>query len=610
MGEPNQNIPIKKLLCLSILFPAAVLLVLEGACRLLWPVDGAYRVFMRDGDELVVRPEYRGAFHALRFAERKPEGTVRILCLGGSSTYGFPFGKETAFGHWLHHQLGDHPEKKWEVLNLGAMSYGTHRILDLMPEFLRLQPDVILLYAGHNEFVERTHGAGRREPGGLRSVQLLRKMFSPKQATNPAEVYRETVHLSSEQERDVVIARFRENYREIIALAQNDRVPIIVSTMPSSLKDWRPDASRLFRLKEQKAWKEKYEKAGQLLDSEEYDDALVLLNELEELDPTHAEVHFRKGQCLLRIGDMTRHPVRVKETLEKAREAFTEARDNDASPQRALSGINKAIRELAASANVPCVDAVQSFAAHSENGITGKKLIEDYVHPTLKGHRLLATEFYVALHKRLKLGGQPLPKTVFRTLNELPAPEPSGPARASFFYNLGLKFINQENWPKVIETNRQAIRFDPSHALAFNNLGRGYQQTGELKTALDCYQKAAAIRPDISGIHRNLATLFQILGKLDEAEAAAQKAVTLRSDDASAHYLYATILAAHERTEESIKHYKSAARLKPDYFEAHANLGLAYALMGQNENARSAWKEALEIRPGEPVVSDWLRKLK
>lgn len=602
MDEPHQKLPIKKILCLSILLPAVILFVVEGTCRILRPVEsGAYRIFEREGHELAVRPEYQGAFHALRFAEQTPEGTLRILCLGGSSAYGFPFGQETAFAHWLQQLLEVcQPQKRWEVLNLGAMSYGSSRILGLMPEFLRLKPDVILLYAGHNEFVERTHATAGSGPEGLRVVQLLRaRLGRNNQPANSAEVYRETVHLSSEKERDTTIARFRENYRQIIAIAQAAHVPIIVSTMPSSLKDWKPDGSEFFRLKDQKSGKEKFARACKLMDSGEMEEALTLFTVIEKLDPTCADLHFRKGRCLYQLG-----------RFEEAGKAFILARDNDASPQRALSSINEAILDAANSAKVPCIRGVHLFEAHSENGITGKTLIEDYVHPTLAGHRLLAVEFYLAIHTQLKLDGEPVREQLLALLSRLPEPTPSGPGRASFFYNLGLKFINQENWQKVIETNQQAVQFDPSHALAYNNLGRGYQQTGKLEQALECFQKAAALRPDIAGIHRNLASLFQALGSLSKAEAAAETAVKLNSEDPVAHYLLATILAAREQTKEAIKHYESAARLRPDYFEARANLGLAYALMGQQAKARSAWKEALEIRPGEPVVSDWLSKLK
>jgi tetratricopeptide (TPR) repeat protein len=602
MGEPNHNFPFRKLLCLSVLLPAALLLAVEGAFRIFWSAEGgAYQVFVRKGGGLVVRPEYQGAFHALRIAEKKPEGTFRILCLGGSSTYGFPFGEETAFSHWLQKLLDEYqPKKKWEVLNLGAMSYGSKRILELMPEFILLQPDVILLYTGHNEFVERTHATARRDQSRLRMVQFLRTRLGKKEKQkSSAEVYRETIHLRSEPERDAAIARFRKNYRQIIAVSKAANVPILVSTMPSSLKDWKPDGSKLFRLKDHKSWKEKFARACTFMNAGEVEKALTIFLELERLDPSYAGLHFKKGQCLLQLG-----------RFEEAGEAFILARDNDASPQRALSGINAAILEVAAGANAPCVKAVQVFNAHSDNGITGKKLIEDYVHPTLAGHRILAAEFYVALHTELKWEGRLNRDHILVWLSKLPEPEPSGPGRASFFYNLGLRFINQENWLKVIETNRQAIHLDPSHALAYNNLGRGYQQKGEMKEALESFQKAAALRPDIAGIHRNLASLFQGIGRLDEAESAAEKAVNLNSDDPNAHYLLATILSATEQTEGAIEHYNEAARLRPDYFEAHANLGLAYALIGQNEKARSAWKKALEIKPGEPVVSDWLVKLK
>ena len=48
----------------------------------------------------VVRSK-RQALNPQRFPQHKPPGTYRIVCLGGSATYGRPFFDHTSFAGWL-----------------------------------------------------------------------------------------------------------------------------------------------------------------------------------------------------------------------------------------------------------------------------------------------------------------------------------------------------------------------------------------------------------------------------------------------------------------------------------------------------------------------------
>ncbi len=80
----------------------------------------------------------------------------RIVCLGGSATYGRPFFDHTSFAGWLRAFLPKaDPSRKWEVINAGAISYASYRVKGLMAELARFEPDLFIVYMGHNEFLER-----------------------------------------------------------------------------------------------------------------------------------------------------------------------------------------------------------------------------------------------------------------------------------------------------------------------------------------------------------------------------------------------------------------------------------------------------------------------
>ena len=56
------------------------------------------------GQEIVTLvPSQRASFNEQHFLRHKPQGTYRIVCLGGSATYGRPFFDHTSFAGWLRH---------------------------------------------------------------------------------------------------------------------------------------------------------------------------------------------------------------------------------------------------------------------------------------------------------------------------------------------------------------------------------------------------------------------------------------------------------------------------------------------------------------------------
>jgi len=91
------------------------------------------RIYGQIGRELVIPP--------------KGEAT-RVLLFGGSNTQGFPEERLAA-------RLAERaPAREWEVYNLGRAGYGSERVAILIEQSARLEPDVVVIYSGHNEFVE------------------------------------------------------------------------------------------------------------------------------------------------------------------------------------------------------------------------------------------------------------------------------------------------------------------------------------------------------------------------------------------------------------------------------------------------------------------------
>lgn len=160
--------------------PHAAYLVPDGSA------PGAWRTQIFDGlgGEVVVPPK---------------GDAVRVVLLGGSNTQSFPHAE-------LQRQLdaaagvggagvgapvdaAAHGARRFEVINLGRAGYGSERVAILGEQALGLEPDVVVIYSGHNEFVE---GGFRIEVqaaapgwlartgdalGALRSYRLLADAF-------------------------------------------------------------------------------------------------------------------------------------------------------------------------------------------------------------------------------------------------------------------------------------------------------------------------------------------------------------------------------------------------------------------------------------------------
>ena len=73
----------------------------------------------------------------------------RIILLGGSTVQGYGVTpKENLQAH-----LNKLTSPTHDVVNLGAAGYTSSQIVDMLPEVWSLQPDVLVLYTGHNDVI-------------------------------------------------------------------------------------------------------------------------------------------------------------------------------------------------------------------------------------------------------------------------------------------------------------------------------------------------------------------------------------------------------------------------------------------------------------------------
>ena len=117
--------------------------------------EGAQPVFeLRDipGEGRFYVPAPRRSSITQRFPAQKSANTYRVFTLGGSTTYGIPYGPDAAFSFWLNERLSRlYPQKNIEVINAGVPGYGSARVLQILEEVAAYQPDLLVVYTGQNE---------------------------------------------------------------------------------------------------------------------------------------------------------------------------------------------------------------------------------------------------------------------------------------------------------------------------------------------------------------------------------------------------------------------------------------------------------------------------
>ena len=91
-------------------------------------------------------------FRTPRFAERKPPGTFRVVCLGDSSTLGMNVEDDDPYPQVLARLLEDTRPGRFEVLNLGVIGYTSRQGLELIRQrVLHYQPDLVIFAFGTND---------------------------------------------------------------------------------------------------------------------------------------------------------------------------------------------------------------------------------------------------------------------------------------------------------------------------------------------------------------------------------------------------------------------------------------------------------------------------
>jgi lysophospholipase L1-like esterase len=192
-------------------------------------------------------------FRGPEFHPDKPKGTFRIVCLGGSSTFGYHNGDGGTYPVLLEKSLKQTSgNANIEVINAGFPYYNSASVLALLREEVsRYDPDVITLYSAFNDaaWPLKVNSFSRvlfwiQEHSAVYLVvkeifhtdsfyfKLISKVI---RITRPKSVNYEPFKI----EIDEVALRFRENVKSIIKFAKENGIAVVLIKQPMTAQDRR-----------------------------------------------------------------------------------------------------------------------------------------------------------------------------------------------------------------------------------------------------------------------------------------------------------------------------------------------------------------------------------
>jgi tetratricopeptide (TPR) repeat protein len=586
------------------------------------------------------------SFNYQEFQLDKAENGFRFFTLGGSSAYGFPWGSEIAFTRVLGDALrASRPERTIEAVNASGMSYGSNRLRVLSHEVIDYAPDAVIVYEGHNEFVEARFYRellgrdDRLDP--LRALLYRWRLYTlatrvsqrmaggtgdtaagadrpPNAAALDGgalvglglDVDRDEPTGVDAAEKERVRARFEENLRDIVARVQAEGGAIVLCTVPANLRDWTPYQSAFDPALPQAQREIVIAAIADGRSRLEAGDAAVAIERLEgarALASGYADVQFVLGRAYETAG-----------RWDDARAAYVRARDADTLPARVISSINESTRRVAADTGALLVDVERLFEEASPHGLVGFNLIEDYVHPNPQGHRLIALALWRAFEAR-GLAGRPReapPEEFWAAVGQAPADPLAAAAggagavppwrSAALLYNTGVVLEHQGSPDRAIEKYRAAVDVYPKNFAAAYNLGRLLALRNDISGAAKAFRLAVVANPRSEPALAGLGRALVQLGAAAEAEVVLRQAAAIDPKSVGTLSFLGHARRMQGKAAEAADAYRAALAVDPSDRFVLASLGELLLTQGSLDEAEQLFRKVLAGDAGNSRARDGL----
>lgn len=639
--------------CFGVSLAVLVLLGAEGLLRLIGPdvregdpfvgFAPGVTLFQEEGDYFVTRQSKLGFFNPQKFSVKKASGTQRIFVLGGSTVFGRPYDHRTAFPAYLSGILNQLCSGTYEVINAGGISYASYRLKLLMEELVTYEPDIFIIYTGHNEFLEeRTYPELKDANADLMSlrgaVQSLRlaRLFRPSESGEgkaqlagevqaKLDVWQGLDSYTRDKQLEAgVIQHFRYNLNYMVDKAREHGSRVILVTPTANLTDFSP-------FKSENAAELSTAQQTQFADAMNLGQKLALAGDLKgaqekyaeavHLDPAHAMAHYHLATTYRQLGER-----------QLALTHFGKAVEEDICPLRAKAAFVGIVREVSKEKDIPLFDFQQDLAERfdqtNEYG-PGNAQFLDHVHPRPEMHfhigRSLAKLVDTSPWEDDPVLSATKAHTIFEAMNEKLDPSYHGmrdlnlakvlgwagklaeakealdraalvlPDNHEVFFNKGLIYEKLAQNQDAILAYSRAVDLNPKDALSLLNLGRIHLKLGQYESALAFLDQSASMKPDTKDTQFARAEALLGLGETTKASAAITRLEQIDPHHTGLDVLRAKSQLAQGQYIAAIAFFQG--RLNEADPSTFYDLGVAQAKAEDWEKARKNLVRCLDLSP-------------
>lgn len=345
----------------------------------------------------------------------REEGELSFVVIGGSAALGYPYSPRLSIGQIVAWKLEEMmPGIRVELTILADLGKNLEE-QHLEMTKLKRRPDLLLIHAGHNEFLSRfadSRDAGyREEPEGwilrliyqasLRSPFCLliyetvskHRLGGPPPPINRHQLLDAPAFSLSEY--TSIIADFRRRLSAILDYCSRlGTLPIIIIS-PDNESGFEPNRTVLpgrLSLAEREALERRFYEA-RAMERDRTVESIDRYRSLISDQPRFAEAHFRLARLLEQTGD-----------YEQARAHYIAAKDFDGFPVRCPSELARVHREVANKYDCILIDGPEVLRPLTRHGILDDEFFHDAHHASMVCQVGLAQSILDRLRQRRDLG--------------------------------------------------------------------------------------------------------------------------------------------------------------------------------------------------------------
>jgi len=636
-----------------LLAPLAFLLILELGLRMVgfgYPTHFLLERKVQGNQVFVQNDDFGRRFFGNNYArtpmsfamdQKASAETIRIFVLGESAAFGDPrpdFGLPRMLQAMLSLR---YPSTHFEVVNASMTAINSHVIREIASDCAEADGDIWVVYMGNNEVVG-PFGSGTvfgpqvpplpaiRASLAFKSTRTGQLLDAIQAKLNPPQAGKEAwggmmMFLDQQVPADDprmkrVYENFQRNLEDIIDYGRQAGAGIVVCNVAVNLKDCAPFSSQYqstAAARDAGGWLDDYQRGIALQEQGQWSAALSDFGDAETIDGQYADLHFRKGQCALELGE-----------TETASSEFSRARDLDTLRFRFDSRMGEIVDEViskTSDAQVRFADARAAFASESSNGIPGWDLFYEHVHLTWEGNWLLAEtiadQLIDLLPGRVKNADDAMASwpsaeqcarrlawtdrdraecmsDVRNRLNEPPFTLQLNHQEQIDYLETAIQQLEPALGSAGIQATRtaceSALESSPDDLFLLRRLVQLRLQTNDTEGSIAAARRLTELLPHVSWTWDTLGNSLLQTGRLDDALAAYKQGLRINPDEVWALHHLAMAYERAENPDIALKYWKRAVKIQPKFGTAYLSIGQVLEAEGKYEAANEAYRKALQ----------------